>query len=151
MGVGPSRARIASFVGAVVGFLALGACQSTKSVETLISERPALVGHSAQVPPEALSLLSLAGEESVGKVEYVDQAARRVVFSQIHPYMGFRMAMIVTTAEPNERGSTISIWTDGLKPARGTWPQRLWEAYSKRLDAMGAWHDQAAPPGDGDK
>jgi hypothetical protein len=113
--------------------LCLGGCVA-QSVEQLEARAPSRVFFSGERPPAVITALSLSAENTAGAVEYVDQAASRLVISNKNMY-GARVTLLVVRAEPKDDGSTVTMWFDGVRPVVGSqWEDKLWAAYTKKLD-----------------
>ena len=116
--------------------LLIGGCAATSISET-ISVDPKRIYHTGQMPADALSSLSLVADDMGLRTDVIDQQARRVVISNPHPFLGYRMSMIVFGAEADSGGSVLSAWDSGQNPIWWDWVDKLWERYSAKMQAMG--------------
>lgn len=111
-------------------------CHAASISETISSE-PTREYFSAQAPADALSSLSLVADDLGLRTDLIDQQARRVVISNPHPYMGFRMSLIVFKADSDTGGSRLSAWSSGQNPIWFEWVDKIWEKYAATMTADG--------------
>lgn len=114
----------------------VGGCAASSISETESGE-PKRVYYSGEPPADALSTLSVTADDFIGRTELLDQAAGRLVISNVHPIYGHRMSLLVIRASAEGDGSRICAWDSGMNPVAKDWIDRLWEKYSEAMSSKG--------------
>ncbi|MFN0133432.1 MAG: hypothetical protein ACKVW3_13010 [Phycisphaerales bacterium] len=114
---------------------------STVSVADLEARTPDRVYFTAEHPSIVLSKMALEGERAVGRPELFDPEAGRLALAHTNWLYRTRYTLLVVRVLPEEGGSTVRMWQDGLQPITGsTWADWLWAQYAKQAEASSIEH-----------